>query len=274
MLTEQQISQYETFGFLVLRQVFSQEELQTINDEIESGLAATTRQSSPGEENKFMSWSNLGPDAPFLAGLLEDLRFIEAAEQLHGEDAVGVSCNSGSYVGDTAWHPDSHERHMHGVKFACYPQPVDAETGALRVIPGSHNEPFSGEVERHLKDAEPDIGDVPASVCKSEPGDVVAFNNRLWHASCGGWDDRRMCSLIYKKNPETPEEEEATRKWADATRQTRGKLLLETFQSPRPEYHPDWLANPEGSTRRQRWIDWMRDWGYIDLASHESRALP
>ena len=43
MLTEQQIKHFNTLGFLVFRQVFSQDELNTIHEEFEAAMASAYR---------------------------------------------------------------------------------------------------------------------------------------------------------------------------------------------------------------------------------------
>ena len=142
MLTEQQVSHFNTFGFLIFRQLFKPDELKTINAEVALRLSSTKQYTSPDDGSAYMSWPNLGPETPFLAGLPEDPRICGTAEQLCGEDAIGLSCNAGSYVNNTDWHPDASDFHLHGLKFACYLQPLCANNGALRFIPGSHRRPF------------------------------------------------------------------------------------------------------------------------------------
>ena len=143
MLTQQQVTQWETFGFLHLRGVLNADEIEVINAEYEKGLNRTRDQmDSPVGNRRQLNWPNMGPDTPFLAGLLEDPRICGVAEQLFGDDVVGVASNGNHFAGDrTEWHPDTHDPHMQGVKFACYLQPLGAESGALRVIPGSHKSP-------------------------------------------------------------------------------------------------------------------------------------
>ena len=102
---------------------------------------------------------------------------------------------------------------------------------------------FHGELRQKMNDLELEIPDVPAYIFESEPGDVVAFDVRCWHASWGGAVDRRMCVLVYYNNPKTPEEAEVTQK------QIIGNGV---------DYGP-WVANAEGHPKRERWIDRMRE---------------
>eukprot|EP01045_Picozoa_sp_COSAG04_P004267 COSAG04_NODE_183_length_21161_cov_4.562693_11_plen_76_part_00 len=60
----------------------------------------------------------------------------------------------------------------YGVKMAIYLEPTTADTGALRLVPGSHFEPLHTELREmgvgsHTEDL------LPSYVCDSTPGDVV-----------------------------------------------------------------------------------------------------
>ena len=112
----QQVSHFNTYGFVILRQWLNPDELNTINAEVELRLSFTKRYTSPDDEPAYMSWPNLGPETPFLAGLPEDPRIYSTAEQLYGEDAVGLSCNAGSFVNETRWHPDADDFQLNGFK--------------------------------------------------------------------------------------------------------------------------------------------------------------
>ena len=183
----------------------------------------------------------LGPSTPFFASLLEDPRLCNVAEQLYGDDTLGIVTDANRYVGHKRWHPDTGSIHQFGVKFAFYLEPVGPDTGALRVIPGSHKRPFHDELRKALPELNLEIQAVPAYVCTSEPGDVVAFDLRTWHASYGGSNDRRMCTCVYYNNPKTPEQEAAARKQAESNSKTSAN-----FNRPNdPLFDPHWLTNAE-----------------------------
>ena len=254
MLSEQQILQFQTFGFLVLRQLFTPQELELINLEFDRQLEAEYRH-SPFNGTKRHWVTMMGPQTPFFASLLEDPRFHVTAQQLYGDDAFGTITDANRYVGDSPWHPDTASIHQYGVKFAYYLDPVGAESGALRVIPGSHKNPLHTDIQQNLGNLGLNIREVPSYVCASEPGDVVAFDLRLWHGSCGGSNDRRMCTSVFYNNPKTPEEEAATRHQA-----RNNPTFLKYFDRPDDSlYDPHWLANVEGNPWRQRWIERMRE---------------
>ncbi len=258
MLSEQELFHFQTFGFLIFRELFTRDELDSINAEFDAALSSAYRH-APFDGTARHWVKMMGSRTPFFASLLEDPRFYEPAEQLYGEDCLGLGIDANRYVGHTDWHPDTGSLDQFGVKFAFYLQPVDADTGALRVIPGSHKNPLHAELRRNLKESGLAIGEVPSQVCRSEPGDVVAFDLRAWHASRGGSDDRHMCTVVYYNNPKTVEQEAATREQAINSRRTPAH-----FNRPDdPADDPDWVANRDGSPRRQRWIDRMRQLGYF-----------
>ena len=203
-----------------------------------------------------LNWTNQRPETPFLGSLLEDNRFYGAAKQILGEDAVGFFARCNSFNGPrTEWHPDLVDRAWRGIKVGFYLDPLDGDTGALRLIPGSHKNPFFSDIHqvelRHSNRGGErarglNVEDMPAFIATSEPGDVVVFDNHTWHASYGGGKGRRMCTLGYFAPPKTAEEEEATRNVAGRRR-----------PGPRPFGRQSvrilaWLANQDGSPVRVR----------------------
>lgn len=268
MLTDRHVTQFETFGFLVLRGVFASGELDTVRAEFDVGRSRAAAATERRGIRKQLNWSNLGPDTPFLGSLLEDSRFVGAAERFCGGPVIGFYANGNSFDGDrTEWHPDSSTLLRRGVKFAFYLQPLDERTGALRFIPGSHKEPLHSDLRKiGLKESNLrvmdagglEVDEVPAYVARSEPGDVIAFDSRVWHASWGGRQGRSMCSLGYVAVPATSAEEAAM---AELVRQDAE--LLEAF--PLLARHPHWVANPAGSPTRGRWVAALRTWGFAGL---------
>ena len=261
MLTNEQYLHFLTFGFIILRRFFTPDEMTTISEEFEKGLdLAYAHHPFDGSERHWVP--QMGPDTPFYANLLEDERFWSVAAQLYGEDTFAVGNDANRYVGDSNWHPDHNvdpKEDCYGVKFAFYLDPVGADSGALRLMPGSHKNPMHSELRKNMEAMDLAPRDLPAYVCTSEPGDVVAFDMRCWHASFGGSEGRRMSTCVYYKNPETPEEEQATRKRAAGNHKTPAH-----FKRPGdPLIHPHWVANHQGNALRQRWIERLDDLGFL-----------
>ena len=263
MLTDRQLGHYRTFGFVVLRNLFTAAEMATLRAEYEAELDLVYADRPFTGETRYWTMM-LHPRTPLFAGLLEDERFSTVAEQLYGPEVIGICTDANRYVGDTRWHPDhaaDPDEDCFGVKFAFYLDPVGADTGALRLIPGSHNRAFHEQVRDSLPALDLSVAEVPAYVCASGPGDVVAFDMRCWHASHGGATGRRMATCVYYNNPKGEKEEAATRRRARSARETPARFGRRGQQM----YPPEWLANPDASPRRDRWLRRMAELGYFEL---------
>ncbi len=240
MLSSQEIAFFETFGFLVAKGLFSQNEVKIIQEESDSIL---------DEDRGGEKFSGEGRQAvlgfverrPFLSTLPSDERIFDRIEDLLGHEFMWMGGDGNLYVGDTHWHSDStgndYEFGFDRIKVALYLDPVKKETGCLRVVPGSHKIQLHQQLEplRHLRLTQNDAGgggnmvtteqlveqgitsidprpfgvssdELPSTSIESEPGDVVFFNQRLWHSSFGGKTGRRMFTLNFCVRPNIEED--------------------------------------------------------------------
>ena len=97
-----------------------------------------------------------------------------------------------------------------------------------------------------------DVQEVPAYNTSIELGDVIMFDNHLWHGSYGGSEDRRLITLGYFKNPTTKEEIASANQAVQQEKNARS-----TF--PLLSRHPDWTTNRGNNKTRQFWIDRLKD---------------
>ena len=223
MLTRQQIDFFETFGFLCLRQLFSPEEMAKIARETDELLAANTgKRTGPSHQ----SASNFVEMGTGLARLPEDDRIYGPVGQLLGEGFVwgnseGV-CGSFNETNDHPWHCDRAgqiDLDYRRLKIMIYLQPMRRETGALRVIPGSHHAPFHRELLRlqsqHQGTAKAAFGvdgdELSCHALEVDPGDAVFFDHYLYHAVFGKQSVRRYIALKFAAKPETETHYEALR---------------------------------------------------------------
>jgi hypothetical protein len=145
--------------------------------------------------------------SPELARLIEHPQIVELCLDLLGEGYAYYGGDGNFYSGDTGWHSDvvaggfpakTKVRHL---KIAFYLDHLSADTGALRVIPGSHmsGDAFGRGLEDKVGESERQLGvtgkDVPAVSLPIVPGDIVAFDHRLKHAAFGGSGRRRMFTM-------------------------------------------------------------------------------
>ena len=279
-LSEAQIQHFEVFGFLVRRNVFTAEEVAKMNAEFDRRLASVLEGTDPEGNQTLNNWTNRTPETPFIASLLEDPRIYLPAEQLVGEDSVPVHSNANSYGTNTNWHPDRTDHNIEAIKNVMYLQSTTAARGALRVIPGSHKNPLhddllriglrhiEGEKDKFLEASNLSGEDIPCYVFNSEPGDIITFNELTWHAAYGGYRDRRTCTFNFYRNPKAPEEIEAMKKEVEYTSKSNGR-----FGTMGLQYHPWWLENPDHNPRRARWINWLKEWGFVDAYDNQKIGL-
>ncbi len=235
MLTPQHKAYFDTFGFLSMRKVFSDDEIQAIKREADA-LLEQDREGQPlrGQRQRVAPFVEL---RPLLTQLVEDDRIYKVIESLLGPDFLwggseGVLAVDAPGFG---WHPDrsgewdadvrrggEKECDYARIKVMMYLDPTTKDSGALRVIPGSHRLPFFGDLQplvTHLRlveaPEETDLARVlfgvdedalPALTVESEPGDVLFFNQTLFHAVLGGRTSRCFIALKFAANPTTDDQ--------------------------------------------------------------------
>jgi ectoine hydroxylase-related dioxygenase (phytanoyl-CoA dioxygenase family) len=223
VLTPQQKNHFDVFGYLVLRQAFSHSEMAAITRTIEHVWAEDPQ---PVEQDERRS-GGIVESRPELTALVTDERLYPIIEGLLGSELQWVgsegNLSSSSTIG---WHPDrkyytSGEEHWMDfaqLKLMIYLDPVDRDSGCLRVIPGSHRMPF----HRNLADQElsPEakpfsvIGpEIPCMALESKPGDIVLFDHCIWHASFGGGSRRRYLAMKFAQRPTAPHHIESLHKY-------------------------------------------------------------
>ena len=214
MLTPGQIAHFETFGFLVLRQLFSHEEIAIMKRESVE-IFDQERGGKPFTGSESQVVQPFLERRPFLSQLVDDDRIYDLAVDLCGPDFV-LASNAGSlHVGDTPWHRDAaSENPIINVGINFYTQPLTRDTGCLRVIPGSHRiappDPLALLRDRN---EDPDFApfgvrpsEIPCYAIESQPGDVLVFNESLSHASFGGEAGRHHYGMTLFANPKTDEQ--------------------------------------------------------------------
>ncbi len=94
------------------------------------------------------------------------------------------------------------------MKVAFYLDPVDRDSGCLRVIPGSHLPELASRLKERWPMEDPEESpygikgsQIPYFPLESRPGDVVLFNQGLFHSSYGGKTGRRMFTLNFGAKP-------------------------------------------------------------------------
>ena len=211
MLTAEQIAHFETFGFLVLRRLFTPEEAALMKSEAEE-IFEDDRGGGPFPDGETQSIQPFLERRPFLSQLVDDDRIYNIGVDLCGPDFV-LEGTSGSLRGsDTPWHRDvSLENPLRNTQISFYTQPLTRGTGSLRVIPGSHHlaspDPLAILRDRNIA---PDFrpfgvspSEIPCYTFESDPGDVFVHTESLQHASFGGKAGRHHYSISFIADPRT-----------------------------------------------------------------------
>ena len=211
-LTDQQINFFQTFGYLSFPGLLADR-----SEEIVDAFEAVWGGRGGGHNGKPHEGTARSCIVPFidqseyLSSLLDESRILGIATTLLGDDFNYMGSDGNYYVGDTRWHSDGGhkpEDPTH-IKIAFYLDHLTRDTGALRVIPGSHlfGAGYADRLQEEIRESEADWGvhgkDVPAIVFETQPGDVVCFNHNTKHAAFGGGARRRMFTMnLCERYPE------------------------------------------------------------------------
>ena len=245
-LSAQDVAFFDLFGYLILPNLFNEEEVQELSDDFEKiALADRGGEDFKGERRQDIALI----DTPSWKHLMESDRIYHPLRQLLGPLYTSTQMPSGGlYVGDTQWHPDvAKVVTQRRIKGAVYLDSVRRDSGCLRVVPGSHKNPFhnelqplrmgrikesldkgtlmsnvgaAGENERTELDEWAiesginmdedntifgwDPTEIPSTALESDPGDVVLFNQCIFHAAFGGKTGRRMVAMTWAADPTEP----------------------------------------------------------------------
>jgi hypothetical protein len=253
-LSDEQIAFFDTFGYLGFPGLLS-DRIDEITEEFE-GLWADHGGGHNGKAHDGTARSCIVPfidQSEKLSTLLDDPRIMGIASSLLGNDFNYMGSDGNYYVGDTPWHSDGwHEKGRH-IKIAFYLDPVTRDTGALRVIPGSHkpDDEFAKKLKEGIQSCDKEWGvsgcDLPSIALETQPGDIVCFNHNTKHAAFGGSSRRRMFTINLCEA--YPEErlgdlrkylEGIARFWVD---RAYGKTMVETAGPERMRHLKQVMAN-------------------------------
>ena len=203
-LSIQQVQFFKTFGFLNFPGLM----LDRI-EEITEAFETIWTERGGGHNGKPHEGTARSCIVPFidqsknLSSLIDDPRILAIATTLLGEDFNYMGSDGNYYVGDTGWHSDgwhSIGKPQH-LKLAFYLDPLKGDSGALRVIPGSHldGDDYATTLQDNVRNSLENWGvngpEIPATSLETQPGDLVCFNHNTKHAAFGGNSKRRMFTI-------------------------------------------------------------------------------
>ena len=133
---------------------------------------------------------------------------------------------------------------MTQLKVDLFLDPVRADTGCLRMLPGSHFPQLRERMERWY--GTKGLGDHaawPAAIpMESDPGDAVVFSVKVYHAALGEEHDRRSINISYIQKPSKPKHEE---------------YLKSMYDYDNPYYTPELVE--DATPKRMRMLSFLKE---------------
>lgn len=232
---------YRTFGFLLIRGAFDPRPLAEELDRVMRDGLVPPLNISDGSWQRFRYAPMMTANTPVSLSLLDRLEPVAA--ELLGGPVLPTRAKGVLYSGDTPWHTDS-DVPVESVGIAAYLEPLKANSGALRVLPGSHRPEFARALAP-MAGATAEM--LPGHIVETEPGDLILFDEHLFHASCGG-GLRRQWRLDFLLDPAGAGAERHTRDYF-------GQLYPADWDGGYdvdryPSYGPEWRRSGRESAQR------------------------
>ena len=228
-LTEQQVAFFKTFGYLVVRELLTPTEVETVTQAFDWSI----QNWGGGDKHNGSIRTMLGgpiEHTPELCALMDHPGVLGLIGGVTGENFNYCSGDGNYYTGDTGWHPDGNWGQLWATKAAFYLDEVKRDSGCLRVIPGSQHPNHFIRQQKIDINASAELFGVPPSefpgiiALESKPGDVVIFNHDLYHASFGGSKRRRMFTMNCIRHAKNPADMETLRHYLSMHSPGGGKL--------------------------------------------------
>lgn len=212
MLTYAQIRHFQTFGYLVLPAFLSATEATALRAEVSDNLAHAFEGlfEEQSAELPGLLLPTMSSATPFGRGYVaDDTRFWDAAHLLLGRQCVPTHSEANCFYRSTGWHADFGIE-VPIVKFMAYLDPAGNSRGALQVIPGSQRLDQHEAMWSYLSGHpgrrgcgwdETSVWPVPSVSVPVSPGDVIAFDGNLLHASAGSPGRRLAWNVQYLGEP-------------------------------------------------------------------------
>jgi hypothetical protein len=201
-LTPRQQAFFRDFGYLIVPGIL-RDEVAGMREDFDTLLRDADGSPSHRTIVPFIESS------PRLTGLLDHPVLERVIADILGDGYTYLASDGAFRHGDTAWHPDGTWPIGSFAKVAIYLDQYTRETGALRVIPGSHRitgEPWAArDAVRAQELWGIEQSEVPAVALTPAPGDVILFDHNLMHGAFGG-AARRIFTLNVGREVRTEED--------------------------------------------------------------------
>jgi hypothetical protein len=212
-LSDQQVNYFNTFGYLRVPGLFASEIDRLIEgfEDVfrEDGHEALDYEMPLHFNERRVNMLCILERSEKMRWLLEDQRVTGLLGSLFTTPYEYSGSDGSLFYCESSWHHDSFgapidQRH---IKLSFYLDPLTADTGAIRVLPGTHNyrDEWARGARRMLNktdEIEGKVGvrahDIPSVPIPSQPGDLVCWDYRTLHASFHGGQRRRLFSVSFR----------------------------------------------------------------------------
>ncbi|MDB5817817.1 MAG: hypothetical protein JWQ11_1457 [Rhizobacter sp.] len=228
-LTEEQLRRLDDEGFLVLHDIFSEEEVAVLRAEVPSLIAENRVENAPEAGKKAVrNVLSLHRRSELYARLVRHPRMLEVARQILGEEVyaqqVKINLKTGFDGGGFEWHTDFATHHNRdgvpkplALNFHIHLHDVTEFNGPLMFVPGSHKReiPLTKSIDGEKwelwtvpHDAVTDlVGELGMVSAKGPQGTLLIFGDNMLHVSAANVSPypRWIFSVIYNpcSNPAT-----------------------------------------------------------------------
>jgi ectoine hydroxylase-related dioxygenase (phytanoyl-CoA dioxygenase family) len=217
-LSPQQVTFFRTFGFLKLPGLFKAD-IERLKEGFDEAFATRTpdkiiRNDALQEtdnpvfkDRKRVILFNLVEQSDKLRWVASDPRVLNIVTTLVGQRYEARPTDGHVFDCDTSWHPDMGSDNRFRLKLSFYLDPQRHNSGAIRVIPGSQfdTSDFAQGLlanaygsPQMLKDSYGvDASEIPCWTIESDPGDLICWNFKIFHATFHGFEQRRLFSMTF-----------------------------------------------------------------------------
>jgi hypothetical protein len=215
LLSDQQVRFFGTFGYLKIPGLFA-EDIGAITAAFEAVFADPSiyrLQSGDVKVHGFQARTTIPwfiDQHPTLAALRDDPRTVGVVRSLLSDEYEYSESDGNLFSCETEWHCDIYGSPLRipHIKLSFYLDRLTAETGAPRVMPGTHHwaEDYAVGLRDKFDNNVGSLGGVfgvdgpslPCVALETEPGDLLAWYYRTIHASYHGGPNRRLFTVNFR----------------------------------------------------------------------------
>lgn len=218
-LTEQQRNTFQLFGYLKLPGLLTTE-IAALTEAFDQAFREHSQQVVPWDNvvhhhRPRQILPQVADKCPPIRALLKHPVLTGVVTDILGEDYQFIGSDANIYDCGTRWHTDivGLPYNCKNVKLIFYLDSSEKDRDCFRVIPGSHyhTDKFAKQLKQNIREPQHtlkmDVKDIPCQQIPTQPGDVVLFDARVWHAVDYAGNRRRAFSFLFgDKTYEPPAE--------------------------------------------------------------------